>query len=40
MINTKELMSMIETLPIDIKTQLVERLLNRINPSQKKIDDL
>ena len=40
MINTTELMSMVESLPVDIKAQLIEKLLYSINPSQKEIDDL
>ncbi|MEK6528397.1 MAG: addiction module protein [Nitrospirota bacterium] len=37
---TKELISMVESLPIDIKTALVERILNSMHPSQKEIDAL
>ena len=40
MINTNELLSMVESLPIDIRTQLIEKLLNSLNPSQKEIDEL
>ncbi len=40
MIDTNELMSMVESLPIDIKTQLINRLLDSLNPSQKEIDEL
>lgn len=40
MIDTNELMSMAESLPIDIKTQLIDRLLYSLNPSQKEIDEL
>ena len=40
MINTNELMSMVESLPIDIKTQLIEKLLNSLSPAQKEIDKL
>lgn len=40
MINTNELMSMVESLPIDIKTQLIEKLLSSLNPAQKEIDEL
>jgi len=36
----KELMSMVESLPLDLKTQLIDRLLNSLNPSQKEIDEL
>lgn len=40
MINTNELMSMVESLPIDIKTQLIEKLLTSLSPAQKEIDEL
>ena len=40
MIDVNELMSMAESLPIDIKTQLIDRLLCSLNPSQKEIDEL
>ncbi len=40
MIKNDELMSMVDELPIDMKTQLVEKLLSSIHPHQKKIDDL
>jgi len=39
-ITTEELMSMIDYLPIDIKTQLVERILTSLQPIQKDIDAL
>lgn len=37
---TDELMSMVESLPIDIKTKLIEKILNSLHPSQKEIDKL
>lgn len=40
MVDTNELISMAESLPIDIKTQLIDKLLNSLNPSQKAIDEL
>lgn len=40
MVDTNELISMVESLPIDIKTQLIDKLLNSLNPSQKDIDEL
>ena len=40
MMKVDELISEIESLPIDIKTELIDRLLNSINPSQKEIDKL
>ncbi len=35
-----ELMSMVDSLPVDMKTQLIDRLLNSLNPAQKEIDEL
>lgn len=40
MINPNEFISMAESLPVDIKIQLIDTLLNRIHPSQKEIDVL
>ena len=37
---TNELISMVESLPVDIKTALVEKILNSLHPSQKEIDAL
>lgn len=37
---TKELISMVESLPVDIKTTLVEKILDSLHPSQKEIDSL
>jgi len=37
---TIKLISTVESLPIDIKTALIEKLLNSLHPSQKKIDKL
>lgn len=37
---TNDIMSMVESLPIDIKTKLVEKILNSLHPSQKEIDAL
>jgi putative addiction module component (TIGR02574 family) len=39
MTKAEELISMVESLPIDIKTQLIEKLLNSLHPSQKEIDE-
>ncbi len=33
-------MSMVESLPIDLKTKLIEKILNSMYPTQKEIDDL
>lgn len=38
--NTMELFSMAESLPIDVKALLVERLLDSMYPNQKEIDEL
>jgi putative addiction module component (TIGR02574 family) len=40
MIKTDELISMVEALPIDIKTLLVDKILQSLHPSQKEIDEL
>ena len=40
MLKTDDLMSMADSLPIDLKTQLINKLLNSFNPSQKEIDEL
>jgi putative addiction module component (TIGR02574 family) len=37
---TKELISMVESLPVDVKTTLVEKILKSLHPSQKEIDAL
>ncbi|MDZ7318629.1 MAG: addiction module protein [candidate division KSB1 bacterium] len=37
---TDEFLSTVDYLPIDIKLQLVDRLLSSINPSQKEINEL
>ncbi len=40
MTKANELISMAESLPIDIKTQLIDRLLNSLHPTEKEIDEL
>ena len=40
MLKKDEFISMAESLPIDIKIQLIDILLNSIHPSQKEIDAL
>ncbi len=37
---TDELILMVESLPVDLKTMLVEKILNSLHPSQKEIDAL
>ena len=34
------LISMAESLPVDIKIKLIDKLLNSLHPSQKEIDEL
>lgn len=38
--NPMELISMVESLPVDIKTILVQEILDSLPPSQKEIDEL
>nr|VFJ98028.1 MAG: putative addiction module component, TIGR02574 family [Candidatus Kentron sp. H]VFK00143.1 MAG: putative addiction module component, TIGR02574 family [Candidatus Kentron sp. H]VFK03364.1 MAG: putative addiction module component, TIGR02574 family [Candidatus Kentron sp. H] len=40
MINTSELISVAESLPLEMKMELIDRLLDSLNPSRKEIDDL
>jgi putative addiction module component (TIGR02574 family) len=40
MIKTKELFDEAISLPIEIRTKLIEKLLRSLNPSQKEIDKL
>jgi putative addiction module component (TIGR02574 family) len=40
MIKTKELFNEAVSLPVEMRTQLVEKLLLSLNPSQKEIDKL
>jgi len=40
MINTNELIEVAESLPSDLKIQLIDRLLNSLNPSEMEIDKL
>jgi len=37
---TMEIMEMADSLPIDIKIELVDRLLDSISPTQSEIDEL
>jgi putative addiction module component (TIGR02574 family) len=39
-LKTDELLAMVESLPIDMKTKLVEKILDSLHPSQKEIDAL
>ena len=38
--NTDELISMADSLPIDIRIRLLDRLLKSLNPTSKEIDEL
>ena len=40
MMKTHELLSMAESLPIEIKVQLIDTLLNSLHPSQSEMDKL
>jgi len=40
MVKTSKLISEIESLPIDQKTQIVDKILNSLNPGRKEIDEL
>ena len=40
MTKVNELISMAESLPVDIKIKLIDKLLNSLHPSQKEIDEL
>jgi len=40
MMKTNELLSMAESLPIEIKIQLIDTLLKSMHPSQAEIDEL
>ena len=40
MLKTSKLISEIESLPIDQKTQIVDIILNSLNPGRKEIDEL
>lgn len=37
---TAELISLVESLPVDIKTKLIEKILDSLHPSHKEIDEL
>lgn len=36
----KGLISLVESLPVEMKTKLIEKLLNSLHPTQKEIDQL
>ena len=39
-VNANQLLAEVESLPLDLKTKLIEKLLNSLNPSTQSIDDL
>nr|VFK59167.1 MAG: putative addiction module component, TIGR02574 family [Candidatus Kentron sp. TC] len=39
MINVNELMSVAESLPLEMKTELIDRLIGSLNPSREEIDE-
>ncbi|MBN2895447.1 MAG: addiction module protein [Campylobacterales bacterium] len=39
-INANQLLAEVDSLPLDLKTKLVEKLLSSLHPSKKSIDDL
>ena len=38
--NANQLLSEVESLPLDLKTKLIEKLLSSLNPTEKSIDHL
>ena len=38
--NANELLAEVDSMPIDLKTRLIEKLLGSLNPTQPSIDDL
>ena len=39
-IDTNRLLSEVESLPLDLKTKLIEKLLSSLNPIEKNVDKL
>jgi len=39
-INTNQLLSEVDSLPLDLKTKLIDKLLSSLNPTQENIDKL
>lgn len=39
-LNANELLVEVDSMPIDLKTRLIEKLLGSLNPTQQNIDDL
>ena len=39
-INTNQLLSEVDSLPLDLKTKLIDKLLSSLNPTQKNVEEL
>ena len=39
-LNAKQLLAEVESLPLDLKTKLIDKLLSSLNPSQTNVDAL
>jgi len=39
-INTNQLLSEVDSLPLDLKTKLIDKLLSSLNPTQKNVEAL
>ncbi len=39
-LNANQLLSEVDSLPLDLKTKLIEKLLYSLNPSKKNVDEL
>ena len=39
-INTNQLLSEVESLPLDLKTKLIDKLLSSLNPTQDSVEKL
>jgi len=40
MVNTNELLSVAESLPLELKIQLIDKLIGSLSPSDDKVDEL
>lgn len=39
-LNANQLLSEVDSLPFDLKTKLIEKLLSSLNPSEQSVDEL
>lgn len=39
-LNANQLLAEVDSLPLDLKTKLIEKLLSSLNPSEKSIEEL